>query len=87
MLIPQPSILSGAKRPDFLCFVPITKFQYQSVAVLIDRPGKLTREMDDEKALYEKQGYRVYRITVDWETGFSYFKAARQLKNWVEIEA
>jgi hypothetical protein len=86
MLIPQPSILSGQKRPDFLCFVPITKFQYQSVAVLVDRPGKPQKEMDDENALYKKEGYFVKRILVDWGRRFSYFKAARALKNWVETQ-
>ncbi len=83
MLVPQPSILSGRKRPDFLCFVPITKFQYHSVAVLVDRPGKDPRQVDNEDAEYGGQGYTVKRILVDWN-GFSYFKAARELKNWIE---
>jgi hypothetical protein len=88
MLIPQPSILSGEKRPDFLCFVPITKFQYKPVAVLIDRPVKPQRTIDTEDALYDRHGYSVYRILMDddWKEGVSPFKAARELKNWVELE-
>lgn len=85
MLIPQPSILSGRKRPDFLCFVPITKFQYHSVAVLVDRPGKGQGQVDNENREYDKQGYTVKRILVDWNNpDFSYFKAARELKSWIE---
>ncbi len=86
MLIPQPSILSGAKRPDFLCFIPITQFQYQPVAVLVDRPGKPVQELDKENSIYDRQGYHVRRILVDWGSGFSYFKAAREFKNWVESQ-
>ena len=86
MMIPQPSILSGQKRPDFICFIPLTTFQYQPVAVLIDRPGKLCEDIDAENSIYEDQGYRVKRILVDWDSGFSYFKAARELKNWVESQ-
>lgn len=86
MLIPQPSILSGAKRPDFLCFIPITKFQFQTVVVLVDRPGKPERQINNENAIYDNHGYHVRRILVDWDSGFSYFKAARDLKNWVESQ-
>jgi hypothetical protein len=85
MLIPQPSILSGRRRPDFLCFVPITKFQYRIVAVLVDRPGKDSTAMQAEKREYEAQGYVVRRILIDRENpDFSYFKTARNLKNWLE---
>lgn len=85
MLIPQPSILSGRKRPDFFCFVPITKFQYHSVAVLVDRPGKDQNQVDNENREYKNQGHTVKRILVDWnDPDFSYFKAARELKNWIE---
>ena len=86
MMIPQPSILSGQRRADFLCFVPITKFLYQPVAVLVDSPGKLKKETDAENAAYNKEGYFVYRILVDCEKNFSYFRAARDLKNWVETQ-
>jgi hypothetical protein len=85
MLIPQASILSGRRRPDFLCFVPITRFQYQPVAVLVDRSGKNPAVIDSKNADYHQQGYRVRRILVEGrESGFSYFKAARELKNWIE---
>jgi len=85
MLIPQASILSGRRRPDFLCFVPITRFQYQPVAVLVDRSGKNPAVIDSENADYHQQGYRVWRILVEGrESSFSYFKAARELKNWIE---
>ena len=85
MLIPQPSILSGAKRPDFLCFVPITRFQYHTVVVLIDRPGKPKEATEEEEATYSRLGYTVKRILVDWENvNFSYFKAARMLKNYLQ---
>lgn len=85
MLLPQPSILSGRKRPDFLCFVPLTKFQYHSVAVLVDRPGKDQAQVDNENNEYGNHGYTVKRILVDRDDhGFSYFKAARELKNWIE---
>ena len=83
MIVPQASILSGEKRPDFICFIPATKFQYQPVVLLVDRPGKLARQIDTENSIYENQGYRVRRIVVDWDSGFSYFKAARELKNWI----
>ena len=85
MMIPQPSILSGQKRPDFLCFAPITKFQYQPVAMLVDRAGKPQAAIDADNAIYRKEGYCVKRILVDPEN-FSYFKAARELKNWVETQ-
>jgi hypothetical protein len=86
MLIPQPSILSGWKRPDFLCFVPITRYQYHRVVVLVDRPGKDPKSVEAEQFAYEHQGYLVERILIDWEgdTHFSYFKAARALKNRIE---
>lgn len=86
MLIPQPSILSGQKRPDFICFIPLTKFQYQPVAVLVDRPGKRPEQIDSENSTYENEGYLVKRILVDWDSDLSYFKAARELKNWVQSQ-
>jgi len=83
MLIPQASILSGQKRPDFLCFVPITAFQYQPTAILVDRPAKPSTALDNETKEYENLGYTVKRILVERDHGFSYFKAARELKNWL----
>jgi hypothetical protein len=85
MLIPQPSLHSGGRRPDFLCFVPITRYQYHGIIILVDRPGKEPRSVETEQSAYEHDGYLVKRILVDWErTNFSYFKAARDLKNWIE---
>jgi hypothetical protein len=85
MLIPQPSILSGRKRPDFLCFVPITRYQFHKVVVLVDRPGKEPKSVEAEQLAYEHERYLVRRILVDWErTNFSYFNAARDLKNLIE---
>jgi hypothetical protein len=65
MLIPQPTLLKGQKRPDFLCFVPLSKFQYQNVAILVDRPGKDPDEIWKETKLYEDQGYIVIHPT-EW---------------------
>jgi hypothetical protein len=83
MLIPQPSLLKGMKRPDFLCFVPLSKFQYQKVGVLIDRPGKEQEAIQKETRLYESQGYIVRRIEID-PASKNYFVAARKLSNWIE---
>lgn len=85
MLIPQPSLLSGGRRPDFLCFVPITRYQYHGIIILVDRPGKDPQSVKTEQSVYEDKGYLVRRILVDWErNNFGYFKAARDLKNWIE---
>jgi hypothetical protein len=85
MLIPQASILSGVRRADFLCFVPITRFQFQPVAILVDRPGKDPEKVAQENCDYEREGYLVQRVLIGRDNqGFSYFKAARALKNWLE---
>ena len=82
MLIPQPSILSGKRRPDFVCFVPISKFQYQKVVVLVDRPGKASAAVDAETKDYEDEGFTILRIIIDESA--SYFKLARDLKTRLE---
>jgi hypothetical protein len=85
MLVPQAAILTGRRRADFLCFLPITKFQYRPVAILVDRPGKNAKTTEAENREYEGQDYSVYRILIDHDDpSFSYFKAARDLKNWLE---
>ncbi len=85
MLLPQASILKGKRRPDFICFVPVTKFQYHKVAVLIDRPGKLLENIKAEDDDYLKEGYLVKRIDVDPSGyGRSYFKIARELILWLQ---
>ncbi len=86
MMIPQPSIFSGKKRPDFIYYIPITKFQYRPVVVLVDRPGKPPAKIKAENDWYESKGFVVNRIEVNGSAGFSYFKAARELKNWVESQ-
>lgn len=82
MLVPQPSILHGKRRPDFVCFVPITKFQYHKVAVLVDRPGKNPQVVTAENTEYEEQGFIVKRILVEPQT--THFKRARELVLWLE---
>ena len=83
MLLPQPTLLKGQKRPDFVCFVPLSKFQYQKIAVLVDRPGKDPREVWKETKLYEDQGYLVRRVEID-PSSKNYFIEARRLSNWIE---
>jgi hypothetical protein len=83
MLIPQPSILKGKKRPDFLCFVPLSKFQYQKIAVLVDSPGKQEDALNKETRLYESQDYIVRRIEIN-SSSKNYFLEARKLSNWLE---
>jgi hypothetical protein len=82
MLIPQPSILKGARRPDFVAFVPVTKFQYHKVAILVDRPGKDANQMRSEENDYEQDGYVVRRVLIDGQG--SYYKKARELILWME---
>ena len=82
MLIPQASILKGKRRADFLCFVPLTKFQYRKIAVLVDRPGKKPSELRLENTDYESEDFVVRRILIDRKN--SYFKIARELVNWIE---
>jgi hypothetical protein len=85
MLIPQPAVLEGKKRPDFICFVPVTKFQYHKVVVLVDRPGKDQAKTASEDADYRSQGFLVHRILVDpGDVGNSYFKRARDLVLWLQ---
>jgi hypothetical protein len=85
MLIPQPSVLKGKKRPDFICFVPISKFQYHQVVVLVDRLGKDQRQTSKEDAEYKSQGFLVRRILIDpADHGNSYFKRARELVLWLQ---
>lgn len=85
MIIPQATILSGKRRPDFLCFVPVTKFQYQKVAILVDRPGKSQEAVLAEDKEYVSEGYIVKRLVVDRSNGGkSYFKHARDLKTYLE---
>jgi hypothetical protein len=86
MLIPQPSILLGQKRPDFLCYVPISRFQYQPLVILVDRPGKSLDALRSEDELYHHHRFGVRRILIDWKAGFSYFKAARDLRNWIDSQ-
>ena len=81
MLIPQPSIFKGRRRPDFLCFIPYSKFQYRKVAILVDRSGKDSDAMAKEDAEYREGGYEVRRIEVGSR---SYYKEARELANWIE---
>lgn len=82
MLIPQASILSGKRRPDFICFIPLSKFQYEKLVVLVDRPGKDTSSMAAETAGYKKEGYLVKRLLIDSQ--MSYFKMARELKLFIQ---
>ncbi len=84
MLIPQVSILRGARRADFLCFVPVSRFQYHKVAVLVDRPGKDAKVITDEEAAYRQEGFEVKRIVIDPTDGLSYFKRARELCLWLQ---
>ena len=84
MLIPQVSILRGARRADFLCFVPVSRFQYQKVAVLVDRPGKDAKVITDEDAAYGLEGFVVKRIVIDPTAGLSYFNRARGLCLWLQ---
>ena len=83
MLVPQPSILHGKRRPDFVCFMPITKFQYYKVAVFVDRPGKNPNMVTAENTEYEQQGFIVKRLLV--EPNMTHFKRARDLVNWLEL--
>jgi hypothetical protein len=85
MLVPQPSILKGKKRPDFICFVPITKFQYHKVVVLVDRPHKDEARTSTEDAEYRDEGFLIRRILVDpADHDNSYFKRARELVLWLQ---
>ncbi len=85
MLIPQPSVLKGKKRPDFICFVPVTRFQYQKVVVLVDRPGKDKGQTSKEDADYQSMGFIVRRVLIDpGDQGNSYFKRARELAVWLQ---
>ncbi|MCF7669778.1 MAG: hypothetical protein K9N48_08395 [Verrucomicrobia bacterium] len=81
MLIPQPSIFKGRRRPDFLCFAPYSKFQYRKVTVLVGPPDKNPDAMAKEDADYRAAGYEVRRIEVGSR---SYYKATRELANWIE---
>lgn len=83
MLIPQASILKGKRRPDFVCFIPLGKFQYEKVVVLVDRPGKPTAMVEDENREYQRAGFMVRRIEINTESK-SYFKLARELATWIE---
>jgi hypothetical protein len=83
MLIPQASILKGKRRADFVCFIPLSKFQYKQVAVLIDRPGKSPDLLRAETEDYKQAGFEVRRIDIHPE-GKSYFKLARDLATWIE---
>jgi len=83
MLIPQPALFTGRRRPDFLVLVPITRFQYRFVIVLIDRPGKSDDRVRTENEDYTRHGYVVKRLTVGGQE--SHFKLARDLKNWIEV--
>ena len=83
MLIPQVSMWHGRRRPDFLVFVPVSRFQYHRVAVLVDRPGKDELKVANETAEYETEGYLVYRVQINDEKG-GYFKKARELVSWLE---
>jgi hypothetical protein len=75
-----PPIPSG-----WICFVPTTKFQYQKVVVLVDRPGKDQVQTSTEDAEYGGQGFLVRRILIDpSEVGNSYFKRARELVVWLQ---
>lgn len=85
MLIPQASIFSGERRPDFLCYLPISRFQYHPVAVLVDRPGKARAQTDSEDRYYRSKGFKLKRIGVDGAT--SHYKLARELKLWLEGES
>ena len=82
MLIPQPSILKGARRPDFVAFVPVTKFQYHKIAILVDRPGKDAGRMKSEERDYEQDSYVVRRVLIDGQG--SYYKKARELVLWMQ---
>lgn len=85
MLIPQPSLFKGKKRPDFVCFVPVAKFQYHKVVVLVDRFGKDPTVSSREDAEYKGEGYVVRRVVVDpTDRGNSYFKRARELVLWFQ---
>lgn len=83
ILISQPSVFKGRRRPDFVCFVPYSKFQYQKVVVLVDRPGKEPGIMAEETAEYQEAGYKVKRIEFG-SRRTSYYKEARELANWIE---
>ena len=83
MLIPQASILKGKRRADFLCFIPLSKFQYKQVAVLVDRPGKSPDLLGAETEDYKQAGFEVKRIDIPPERK-SYFKLARDLATWIE---
>jgi hypothetical protein len=85
MLIPQPSVLKGKRRPDFMCFVPVTKFQYHKVVVLVDRPGKDRELTKGEDTQYKDEGFLVRRIDVDpADHSNSHFKRARELVLWLQ---
>lgn len=85
MLIPQVSILRGSRRADFLCFVPVSRFQYQKVAVLVDRAGKDAKAIADEDAAYQREGFTIKRIVIDpADHSLSYFKRARELSLWLQ---
>lgn len=83
MLIPQASILKGKRRPDFICFVPVSKFQYYKVAILIDRPGKEPTNIRAENDEYQNEGYVIKRINIE-PNNKSYFKIARELSLWIQ---
>ena len=82
MLVPQPSIRKGARRPDFVAFVPVTKFQYHKIAILVDRPGKDSDRMNSEELDYKQDGYIVRRVLIDGQG--SYYKKARELVLWIQ---
>jgi hypothetical protein len=83
MLIPQVSLLEGKRRADFVAFVPVSRYQYHKVAVLIDRRGKDSTQKRTEETDYLGAGYIVHRIMIDPNVGKSYFKKARELVLWM----
>ena len=83
MLIPQPAILSGQRRPDFIVFAPVSRFQYQPLTILIDRPGKDSERMSAETKDYEAQRFIVKRFEAG--SSKSFFKIARDIKNLIDL--
>ncbi len=83
MPVPQPSILKGKRRPDFICFVPLSKFQYEMVVVLVDRPGKDPVMLESENREYQQAGFLVKRIEIRLDS-MSDFKVDRELATWIE---
>jgi hypothetical protein len=87
MLVPQASIGIGERRrPDFVIFIPLQRWNYRWLAIEIDGSHDETKaEADEQRNAYLKtQGYEVFSVRP--LTGNGYFEEARRLVEHVEFE-